>query len=233
MMTPCTTRFPRRASSDVEFRPLQPLDLAALIASRICHDLISPIGAVSNGIEVLTEFDDPSMRNDAIALIQKSSESARVKLKLCRLAYGSMSSGGSEANIGEAREALEEYLHDSKTRLEWDAPPAIVARNVVKLCVNMGLAALDTIPRGGVLKLTAREAEDGLTLEASAGGIMVRAIDELSEIMTGTTAMPASHDGRRVQAFMTALIAREMGASVETSIAETGVSLRARVPKAA
>jgi histidine phosphotransferase ChpT len=68
------------------------LDLAALLVSRVCHDLISPVGALANGVEVLADENDPNMREHAIALISKSAEQAAAKLKLCRLAYGSMGS---------------------------------------------------------------------------------------------------------------------------------------------
>jgi histidine phosphotransferase ChpT len=211
---------------------LEKLDLAALIVSRVCHDLISPVGALSNGVEVLAEETDPEMRNHAIALIQKSALQAAAKLKLCRLAYGSMGSAGESVSLTEARDALEGFLRDSKTKFEWDAPQVVMPKDIVKLCVNLGLAALDAIPRGGVLKLTAREGEEGVTLEATAGGQMMRLTEDLKSALDGDGTLGVL-DGRRVQAFMTGMIARELGASVETEIAETGISLRARIARAA
>jgi histidine phosphotransferase ChpT len=157
---------------------------------------------------------------------------AAAKLKLCRLAYGSMGSAGESVSLTEARDALEGFLRDSKTRFEWDAPQVVMPKDIVKLCVNLGLAALDAIPRGGVLKLTAREGEEGVTLEATAGGLNMRLTEELKSALEGDGTLGAL-DGRRVQAFMTGMIARELGASVETEIAETGILLRARIAKAA
>ncbi len=71
-----------------------------------------------------------------------------------------MGSAGESVSLTEARDALEGFLRDSKTKFEWDAPQVVMPKDIVKLCVNLGLAALDAIPRGGVLKLTAREGEE-------------------------------------------------------------------------
>ena len=67
---------------------LDPMDLAALLCSRVCHDVISPVGAIVNGLEVLEDEDDPSMRDVALELIKKSARSASARLQFCRLAFG-------------------------------------------------------------------------------------------------------------------------------------------------
>ena len=153
---------------------MKDIELASLLVSRVCHDLISPVGALSNGVEVLADENDPVMRDHAIALIAKSAEQAAAKLKLCRLAYGSMGSAGDLVSLGEARDALEAFLKDSKTKLDWRAPHLLLAKDTVKLAVNLALAALDTIPRGGMLRVNAEEGPAGTVISACGDGPMPR-----------------------------------------------------------
>lgn len=206
------------------------LDLASLIVSRVCHDLISPVGALSNGVEVLADENDPSMREHAIALIAKSAEQAAAKLKLCRLAYGSLGSAGDHLSLGEARDALEAFLKDSKTKLDWRAPPMIISKDIVKLTANLALAAQDTIPRGGVLRVNADETPSGIRVSVSSEGPVSRLTDELRTALAGDVKLEEL-DGRRVQPFMTGMIARSLGCDITLTQDGTGVVLAAQVPK--
>jgi len=186
------------------------IELASLLVSRVCHDLISPVGAMSNGVEVLTDEKDPVMRDHAIALIAKSAEGAAAKLKLCRLAYGSMGSAGDQVSLSDARDALEGFLKDSKTKLDWRAPAMLLPKDTVKLALNLAMAAMDTIPRGGVLRVTAEDRPDGVQLIAACEGPMSRITDELRLALAGDYTL-AELDGRRVQPFFTGLAARDLG----------------------
>ena len=189
---------------------MKEIELASLLVSRVCHDLISPVGAMSNGVEVLTDEKDPVMRDHAIALIAKSAEGAAAKLKLCRLAYGSMGSAGDQVSLSDARDALEGFLKDSKTKLDWRAPAMLLPKDTVKLALNLAMAAMDTIPRGGVLRVTAEDRPDGVQLIAACEGPMSRITDELRLALAGDYTL-AELDGRRVQPFFTGLAARDLG----------------------
>ncbi|BCW88464.1 Protein phosphotransferase ChpT [Alphaproteobacteria bacterium SO-S41] len=208
---------------------MKDIELASLLVSRVCHDLISPVGALSNGVEVLADENDPVMRDHAIALIAKSAEQAAAKLKLCRLAYGSMGSAGDQVSLGEARDALEGFLKDSKTKLDWRAPAMLIAKDTVKLTINLALAALDTIPRGGILRVTAEDTPDGTTLTASGDGPMSRLTDDLRTALAGGFEF-ADLDGRRIQPFLTGMIARGLGGEVTLSQDGAIVTLSAAVP---
>jgi len=206
------------------------IELAAILVSRVCHDLISPVGALSNGVEVLADENDPVMRDHAIALISKSAEQAAAKLKLCRLAYGSMGSAGDQVSLSEARDALEGFLKDSKTKLDWRAPPMLIGKDTVKLTVNLALAALDTIPRGGILRVSAEETPSGTMLSACGDGPMSRLTDELKAALAGEYEL-SELDGRRVQPFLTGLIARSLGGGVSLAQDGASVTLSADVPR--
>ncbi len=206
------------------------IELASLVASRVCHDVINPVGAISNGIEILESESDSGMREHAIALIASSAKQASAKLKLCRLAYGSMGSAGDHFSLGEAREALEGYLRESKTRLDWRAPAMIVPKDTAKLTLNLAMAALETIPRGGTLSVAAEETALGLTLTASAEGPSPRLNEDVRLALTGEVPF-AELSGRYVQPYLTGLIARSLGTAVALKENANGFSLSAEVPR--
>jgi histidine phosphotransferase ChpT len=115
---------------------LEPLDLAALLCSRVCHDVISPVGAIVNALEVLEE-DDPSMRDFALDLIKKSARSASARLQFARLAFGAAGSAGAMIDLGDAGNVANGFLNDEKLSLDWEAPRALLPKNQVKLLLNL------------------------------------------------------------------------------------------------
>ena len=131
--------------------PLSALDLAALLCSRVCHDLISPVGAIVNGLEVLEEEKDEATKTFALDLIKKSAATASAKLQFCRIAFGAAGSAGAQIDTGDAEKISRGFLEDDKTKLSWKLPRVLLAKNRVKLLLNMLLIAGQTIPRGGQL----------------------------------------------------------------------------------
>ena len=111
---------------------LEPLDLAALLCSRVCHDVISPVGAIVNALEVLEE-DDPSMKEFALDLIKKSARNASARLQFARLAFGAAGSAGAMIDLGDAGAVANGFLNDEKLSLDWEAPRALLPKNQVKL----------------------------------------------------------------------------------------------------
>src|SRR6516162_9156126 len=125
------------------------LDLAALLCSRVCHDLISPVGAIVNGIEVMEEDKNEETKAFALELIKKSAIQASAKLQFCRLAFGAAGSAGAQ-------------IDDGKTTMAWNLPRALLAKNRVKLLLNMVLIANGSIPRGGTLTIDPVPGDDGV-----------------------------------------------------------------------
>ncbi|CAN5143961.1 hypothetical protein BH10PSE8_BH10PSE8_02090 [soil metagenome] len=137
---------------------LEPIDLAALLCSRVCHDVISPVGAIVNALEVLEE-DDPSMRDFALELIKKSARNASARLQFARLAFGAAGSAGAMIDLGDAGNVANGFLNDEKLSLDWEAPRALLPKNQVKLVLNLLVLAAQAIPRGG--KLVSRATVEG------------------------------------------------------------------------
>src|SRR4029078_7874936 len=117
--------------------PLEALDLAALLCSRVCHDLISPVGAIVNGLEVLEEENDEETKTFALDLIKKSARNASARLQFCRLAFGAAGSAGAQIDVGDAESMARGFLEDEKTKLTWNLPRVLLAKNRVKLLLNM------------------------------------------------------------------------------------------------
>src|SRR6201986_4392655 len=127
------------------------LELAALLCSRVCHDLISPVGAIVNGLEVLDDNPKPEDRDFALDLIRKSAKTASARLQFCRLAFGAAGSSGAQIDIGDAENMARGHLEDAKTKIAWNLPRLLLPKNRVKLLLNMLVIAQQTIPRGGTL----------------------------------------------------------------------------------
>src|SRR3954464_15658257 len=98
------------------------LELAALLCSRVCHDLISPVGAIVNGLEVLEDDNDESTKNFALDLIKKSARQASARLQFCRLAFGAAGSAGAQIDLGDAESVGRGFLEDDKTKISWNLP---------------------------------------------------------------------------------------------------------------
>jgi histidine phosphotransferase ChpT len=157
------------------------LDLAALLCSRVCHDLISPVGAIVNGLEVLEEDKDEETKTFALDLIKKSAQQASAKLQFCRLAFGAAGSAGAQIDTGDAERVGRGLIEDGKTAITWNLPRELVAKNRVKLLLNMLVVAVGTIPRGGTL--TVDPFENGYRIAAA--GLNARLAAATADLISG------------------------------------------------
>lgn len=184
------------------------LDLAALLCSRVCHDLISPVGAIVNGLEVLEEDKDEETKTFALDLIKKSARQASAKLQFCRLAFGAAGSAGAQIELGDAERAARGLIEDGKTTLVWNLPRELVAKNRAKLILNLLVVAQGAIPRGGTLTLDA--AEGGYRLTAT--GLNARLNQATVELMAGSPAQTV--DAHAIQPVYTGILARDCGLTI-------------------
>jgi len=211
---------------------LDPLDLAALLCSRVCHDVISPVGAIVNGLEVLEEEKDAEMRSIATDLIKKSARTASAKLQFCRLAFGSAGSAGAFIDTGDAEQVARNLLSDDRTKLEWNAPRALMPKNKVKLILNMCLIAAAAIPRGGLLKVDVIGEGDQASLSVSANGPNMRLASGVPLLLQGEPES-GTVDAHGIQAFYTGLVARAAGLDVKAEATPEMVTVLAAPAAAA
>lgn len=198
------------------------LDLAALLCSRLCHDLISPVGAIINGLEVMEEDKDEETKSFALDLIKKSAGQASAKLQFCRLAFGASGSAGAQIELGDAEKAARGLLEDGKTTLAWNLARALVPKNRVKLLLNMLLVASGTIPRGGTL--TANPMGDGY--QVTARGLNARLSPATVDLLAGTPA-EAAVNAHAIQPFYTGILARDCGFKISARVEGDAVAVTA------
>ena len=205
---------------------LEALDLAALLCSRVCHDLISPVGAVVNGLEVLEEGKDEETRTFALDLIKKSAQQASARLQFCRLAFGAAGSAGAAIDLGDAQGVARGFLEDGKTRLEWNLPQELLPKNRVKLLLNLLLLGGQTIPRGGTLKIDPVGEGQAMGFRITATGQNARIPQAVPGLLAGE---PGGHavDSHVIQPFYTGLLARSCGLTVTLAPEGEGIVVAA------
>jgi histidine phosphotransferase ChpT len=205
---------------------LDSLDLAALLCSRVCHDVISPVGAIVNGLEVLEDEDDASMRDFALDLIKKSARQASARLQFARLAFGAAGSAGAAIDLGDAEQVAKGFFHDDKTLLAWAAPRLLLPKNKVKLLLNLLVVATSAIPRGGSLDVTVNVEGEMVSFMIKAKGLNARIPIHASDLLAGRSET-GTVDAHAIQVFYTGLVARAAGMAVALSIDGDVVTMRA------
>lgn len=180
-------------------------DLAALLCSRVCHDIISPVGAINNGLELLEEGGADA---EAMDLIRSSALNASVRLKFARLAFGASGSASASIDTGEAEKAVQDFVAtDRKTEVSWHGPRAIIAKNKVKLLLNLFLIAYGAIPRGGSIGITLEDLDSNPRFRLAARGRLVRVPPKFLQVQSGTLDEPV--DAHTIQPYYTVLLASE------------------------
>jgi histidine phosphotransferase ChpT len=197
---------------------LDPLDLAALLCSRVCHDVIGPVGAIINGLEMLDEEQDAELRGFALDLIKKSAGQASARLQFCRLAFGAAGSAGASIDTGDAATVARGLFGGERTELEWNVPPLRMPKNNVKLILNLCLIAAAAIPRGGVIEVTLSGAEETARITISAKGTNAKLAGHLPLLLAGTSVhLPAGPQD--IQAYYAGLVAKAANMTLKVATA--------------
>ena len=204
---------------------LSDLEFAALISSRICHDVISPVGAIANGLEVLAEESDQAMREHAFDLIRQSAAKASAKLQFDRLAFGAAGSQGAQIDLRDAENVTRGILDGDKHQLDWSGPAAMLPKNKVKLLLNMIAIGLYALPRGGSIKVNI--ADDG-----EVASIEVECTGEKAVLPAGVAELLNSGNGHdldahSIQPYYTGRLARDVGMRLEARAGDESVWLKA------
>src|SRR5881227_509301 len=177
------------------------LELAALLCSRVCHDLISPVGAIVNGLEVLDDNPKPDDREFALDLIRKSAKTASARLQFCRLAFGAAGSSGAQIDLGDAQTMARGHIEDGKCSITWNLPRILLPKNRVKLLLNMLVVSQHTIPRGGVLTVDPIGDGETMSFRVAATGLNARLPQSVVNLLG--SAQQSTIDAHAVQPYYT------------------------------
>ena len=203
------------------------LELAALLCSRVCHDLISPVGAIVNGLEVLDDNPKPEDRDFALDLIRKSARTASARLQFCRLAFGAAGSSGAQIDLGDAQTMARGHLEDGKTSITWNLPRLLLPKNRVKLLLNMLVIAQHTIPRGGTLTVDPIGEGDSMGFRITAVGLNARIPQALTGLLEGRSES-GTVDAHAIQPFYAGMLAKACGLTVSLAFEGEAVVVSSR-----
>lgn len=200
---------------------LEANDLAAMLCSRVCHDLINPVGAVNNGLQTLADPEQAAMADFAKEMVANAAQQAQAKLEFARLAFGASSTAGTEFDTRECERVARILFAVEKAELEWQIEPMFLPKNKAKMLMNMLLIGAASVPRGGVVTASvAGDAGSEVITISSTGDpelkqkvLMPMGVEEL---LHGTP--EEGVDARGIQPFYTGLLARMTNMSLDISL---------------
>ncbi len=204
------------------------IEFAALLVSRVCHDLVGPLGAVVNGMEVLEDERDPAMRADAIKLVTMSADQALARIQFMRIAlWRLLCSAGAEPGPGRDRAADHgALLEGGKVQLTWNVPRLYWAKDWAKLLMNATLLAADCLPRGGLVTVEAGPDPLAPSFHIRAQGLNARVTEEVDRAFKGEA---LNVDARHVQPFLTHKLSRTVNAALTIMPMDGAVELMGRL----
>ena len=204
---------------------LNDLDFAALLVSRVCHDLVSPVGAVVNGLEVLEDETDIAMRADALRLVAASAEQAAARLQFARIAFGAAGSAGAELDLAEVGRIMSGLLKGGKVELIWQAEAVNWPKDWAKLLMNAVLVGADSLPRGGKVHVETSGDSRSPKFSIRAAGTIARLTPEVERALSGEPA--GMLDGRSIQPYLTYQLSHSLSATLSVAAGEGEVRLGA------
>ncbi len=190
------------------------VDLASLLCSRLCHDLMSPVGALNNGLELLADEQDADMRERCMELLAESAKTTANKLKFFRLAFGAGGGFGEKIDTGEAKSALEGLLSTSKVELGWMSAQEKLSKGATKLLLNLALIAGDSLVRGGRLDV-AVESEGGTEIVIRSEGPRIALDPAIRDTLLGRA--EGGVEPRSAGAWLAQSLAAEAGGTIQLS----------------
>lgn len=201
------------------------LEFAALLVSRVCHDLVSPVGAVMNGLEVLEDERDPAMRVDALKLVESSAAQAAARLQFARLAFGAAGSAGAELDLNEVGRVVGALLRGGKVELVWQAGSLNWPKDWAKLMANAALLAADSLPRGGQVLVTTGADAQAPGFQIRGTGPTIRVQEEMAKAARGE--LGELVDSRSIQPYLMHRLARGLNAGFTLTWTDSAVEIAA------
>jgi histidine phosphotransferase ChpT len=202
------------------------IEFSALLVSRVCHDLVGPLGAVINGLEVLEDERDAAMREEALKLVTSSANQALARIQFMRIAFGAAGSAGAELDLGEVGRLVAGLLEGGKVRLEWNVPQVYWAKDWAKLLMNAALLGADSLPRGGLVLVEVGTDPAMPSFKIHASGLNARVTEEVEKSIRGES-QPGALDARGIQPYLTNRLSRTVNAGLSIALRDGVVEISA------
>ena len=211
---------------------IDPTQFASLLCSRLCHDMLSPVGALSNGLELMRDEQDPEMRERCMELLEQSAATSTAKLKFFRLAFGAAGGYGDRVPVDEPQGLIAALLAgNDRIRLNWAISESQLPKPAVKVLLNLAQLAIDALVRGGDLDIGV-EGRDGATeIAVRATGPKIAFDRAIGAALDGTMAV-SELSSRTAAAHMVNLTAQQTGGGVQYMMTDDTLVLGAVLPGA-
>ena len=208
-----------------------PLDLASLLCSRLCHDLLSPVGALTNGLELLADERDPDMRQRCFELLEQSAKISADKLKFFRLAFGAAGGFGESVPVDEAKAVTEALVGDAKrVELNWALSADRLPKGAVKVLLNFAQIGLDALVRGGTLDVGAESRGGASEIVVRAAGPRIAFDETIGRALEGGLSQ-GELTSRTAAAHMLSMLAAQAGGGLQYMLSDEALVLGAVLPE--
>ena len=225
--------FPDLSASSADFAaadlPAGGAELAAFIAGKLCHDFISPAGAIMSGLDLLEDPTAQDMRDDAMSLIRQSARKMVAHVHFARVAFGAATTSEQFVSA-ELRGLVAGLSEGGRASLDWrisDSETFTKAQS--RILINLAWMTLGALPTGGMAAITIRREDDRMLLIGSAEGARARLKPEALTGLKGER-LTEGLAGQWVQPYWLWLAVNESGGRLDVASDEGRVGLIARVP---
>lgn len=206
------------------------IDLASMLCSRLCHDMLSPVGALSNGLELLTEEKDPEMRQRCFELLEQSAQISADKLKFFRLAYGAAGGFGDQVDVAEAKAVIDALASDAKRiAVNWALADSRLPKPAVKVLLNFAQIGIEALVRGGTLDIGAETREGATEIVVRAAGPRIAFDETIGAALEGNLAKDKL-SSRTAPAHLLCLLAEHTGGGLQYRLTDDALVLGAVLP---
>lgn len=206
------------------------LDLASLLCSRLCHDMLSPVGALSNGLELLADEKDPDMRKRCFELLEQSARISADKLKFFRLAFGAAGGFGDLVPVNEARSLIEALVgNNDRISVNWALGSDSLPKPAIKTLLNLSLIAIESLVRGGTLDIGAELTDTASEIVVRAAGPRIAFDPTIGRALEGT--LPEGDiSSRTAPAAMLHELAQSLGGGLQFALSDDALVMGAVLP---
>lgn len=207
------------------------IDLASLLCSRLCHDMLSPVGALSNGLELLAEERDPEMRKRCMELLEQSARISADKLKFFRLAFGAAGGFGESVPVEEPRALIDALAgNNGRITVNWSLGAAALPKGAVKVLLNLAHIGIDALVRGGTLDVGAERREGASEIVVRAAGPKIAFDPSVGKALDGSLP-PAELSSRTAPAWMLHQLAQRQGGGLQFALTTEALVMGAVLPE--
>ena len=209
---------------------VESIELASLLCSRLCHDLLSPVGALSNGLELLADEKDPEMRKRCFELLEQSARISADKLKFFRLAFGAAGGFGEMVPVAEARAVIDALVgNNGRIEVQWALSGDSLPKPAVKTMLNLALIGIEALVRGGTLDVGAEMREGASEIVVRAAGKKIAFDPAVGRALDGTLG-PDELTTKTAPAAMIQTLAAGLGGGVQYALSEDALVMGAVLP---